>query len=603
MTLRPYQQSACAAALSFLRTSVSPCLIDAAPAAGKSHMIAYIADKLHALSEGKRVLCLAPNADLVRQNKAKMDDAGHPSSIFSASAGVKSTRHFIVMATPGTVKNAISRFTKGDYCAVVVDECHGMTPTIRDIVEALREANPNLRVLGLTGTPYVMGGGYIFRAWPDDRTNGDDTCREPYFAKMVYHVSAKEMLEAGYITPMKVGDIHTAAYDTSGVFLLPNGKADDASVERAFVGHGRKTAAIVADVIEESRLRKGGVMLFASTVAHAREIMASLPPENSAMSTGEECMLRGRPAEHGAVIKAYKAQKVRYIVSVGRLTTGFDATWTEVIAVLRYTESATLLTQILGRAWRLHEGKTDCLLLDYAGNVERHFPDGNIYRPTIKAGGTGEKGGPLEVECPDCGYINAFSANPDCADYKLDRHGYCLDTWGVPIETEFGPMAGHFGRRCNGLVKVKREHVRCGYYWTSKECEACGEKNDIAARRCRSCKAEIVDPNERLAGEFKAHKRDPRQPQTDVVLSMEQKESVSRAGNRTVRTDWTTPHRQFSIWFTPDAKYDRARKDWAAFEEATVHGPPETVSYVKDADSNFYRALGYGLAADEVGAA
>lgn len=593
--LRPYQQAACDAALAYMRTTTSPCLIDAAPAAGKSHMIAHIADRLHDISGGKRILCLAPNAKLVAQNKEKMDLTGHKSSIFSASAGTKSTRWHIVFGTPGTVHNSISRFSDGSYCAVVVDECHGMTPTIRAIIDAMRLGNPNLRVLGLTGTPYVLGKGYIFRQHPDGRVNGDDTSRDPYFTKAVYRVSAREMLDAGYITPMVVGSINTAAYDTSGVVLLPNGRLDNDTVERAFVGHGRQTAHVVADVIEQARHRKGGVMLFAATVAHAHEIMASLPPGNSVMVTGDM-----DPREEKRAVAAYRSQRARYVVSVGKLTTGFDSPWTEIIAVLRYTESPTLLTQILGRAWRLYEGKTDCLWLDYAGNYDRHFPGGDIYAPQIKAGKQSEKGEPVQAECPSCGYSNEFSRHKDAEGYTLDANGYCLDVWGARVETDYGPMSGHYGRRCNGLLRAGPEYERCAYYWTSKDCEACGEKNDIAARFCRSCKAEIIDPNERLVIEFQALKKDPYAPQTDEVLSVDLKESVSQKGNPTVRADWVTPYRRFSTWHQREATHPRAIADWRRFDEATRHGTPATISYVKDAETSFFRVLAFNQVADTV---
>ncbi len=156
-------------------------------------MIAAIAAQLHAIS-GKRVLCLAPSAELVKQNHEKFLMTGEPASIFSASAGAKSTRHVVVFGTPGTVKNAISRF-KQDFAGVIVDEAHGITPTIRGIIDAMREGNPRLRVLGLSGTPYRLGSGYIFRLWPDERANGDDKAREPYFTKCVYRVAAREMLD------------------------------------------------------------------------------------------------------------------------------------------------------------------------------------------------------------------------------------------------------------------------------------------------------------------------------------------------------------------------------------------------------------------------
>lgn len=608
--LRPYQQNACDAALKWLRQSVEPCLIDAAPAAGKSFMIAYIANALNKIS-GKRVLCLAPSAELVKQNHEKFLMTGEPASIFSASAGTKSTRHVVVFGTPGTVKNAISRFCKQGsegFCAVIVDECHGITPTIRGIIEAMREANPNLRVLGLSGTPYRLGTGYIFRVWPDGkdgnaRVNGDDVTRDPYFAKCVYRVSAREMLDEGFITPMTIGAINAERYDTSGIELLPNGTLNPDTVERAFVGHGRKTAAIVADAMYQAQNRPGGVMYFAATVRHAFEVLASLPPETSGAVTGDDCQLgTGQTIARDKLIKLYREGKIRHLVSVGTLTTGFDVSHTETIVLLRYTESAALLQQILGRAWRLHDGKATSLLLDYAENVERHFPDGDIYNPEIKAGKAGGDGALIEAVCPDCANVNEFTLHPDYADYQRDRHGYCLDVFGQQIVTEHGPLSAHYGRRCFGLVRTgpRGEHERCGYRWTGKECPHCGEKNDIAARYCYVCKGEIVDPNDKLIADFKALKRDPTRPQTDVVVSVEFRDGVSAKGNPTIRADWRTPYRHFSTWHMPSATHSRGMRDWAAFDAATSGGKesPATISYQKEEGGNFFRILAYNREAD-----
>lgn len=597
--LRPYQRRAVDAAIGAVRFSTSPILIDAAPAAGKSFMIAALADALHDMSGGKRVLCLAPSASLVEQNFEKFMLTGHPASIFSASAGKKSTRHFVIFGTPGTVKNAISRF-RANYCAVIVDEAHGLTPTIIAIIDAMREANPNLRVIGLTGTPYRLGRGYIFRAWPDGRTNGDDTARDPYFAKCVYRVSAREMLDDGFITPMDIGAINAGAYDTSGIVLLPNGTLDAHSVEQAFVGHGRETAAIVGDVVAQARDMKGGVMYFASTVAHAHEVLASLPPANSALVTGDDCLLNGKPASRKETIRAYREKRTRHLVSVGTLHTGFDVSHTVIIALLRYTESASLLQQIMGRAWRLDDDKDRSVILDYANNVERHFPDGDIYNPKIKAGKAAGEGAMIEARCPDCDHVNEFRLHPDFEDYALDANGYCLDVFGQQVMTEYGPMPGHYGRRCFGLVKVGHSHDRCGYHWTSKTCDQCETKNDITARRCRECKAELINPNDKLVADFKAMKRDPTLPQTDNVLSVEYKEGISQKGNETVRADWVTPYRKFSTWHSPKGTHRRQIDDWRRFAEATDSGtmPPMTISYLKDADSGFYRVLAFNAEAD-----
>lgn len=593
MNLRPYQQAACDAALDWLRKSTSPCLIDAAPAAGKSFMIAHIAGELHRISGGKRVLCLAPSAELVKQNHEKFLLTGEKASIFSASAGMKSTRNFIVFGTPGTVKNSISRFCRqgsDGFCAVVVDEAHGLTATIKSIIEEMTKANPNLRVIGLSGTPYRLGSGYVFRMWPDGLVNGDDKTRDPYFAKCVYRVSARKMLDQGFITPMHIGSINTETYDTSGIVLLPNGTFNHETVERAFVGHGRLTASIVADAVHQARDRPGGVMYFAATVPHAAEILASLPA-NSAMVTGDM-----KSGERAAIIKDYRAQKIRHLVSVGTLTTGFDVSHTETIVLLRYTESAALLQQILGRAWRLHDGKETSLLLDYANNVEKHFPDGDIYNPEIKAGKISD-GTVLEIECPDCGNTNEFKLNADYKDYQHDKHGYALDVFGEQLMSEFGPIAVHYGRRCFGIVQTgpSGKYERCNYRWTHKPCPVCDEPNDIAARYCCACKAEIVDPNEKLIADFKAHKRTVTSRQCDVVLSASFTPGLSRRGARTIRADWVTAYRQFSTWHMPEATHTMGAKDWALFSQATDGGKtqPRTISYRKDPDSGFWRILAY----------
>lgn len=595
--LRPYQESSHNALVEYLKSSVEPCIIDAAPAAGKSFLIAAIADFLYRVSGGKRVLCLAPSAELVKQNHEKFLLTGEPASIFSASAGFKSTKHKVVFATPLTAKNAISRFKQG-YAGVIIDEAHGTTPTIKNIIAEMREDNPNLRVIGFSGTPFRLGDGYIFRIDHEGRTLGDDLTRDPYFLKCVYRVSAREMLDQGFITPMKIGEINAESYDTSGLTLNRMGQFNADDVDRAFVGHGRKTASIVADIVEKARPYRGGVMLFAATVRHAQEIMASLPPSLSALVTGET-----PKGERKDIIEAYREQRIRYLVNVGTLTTGFDVPHTQVIALLRRTESAALLQQILGRAWRLHPDKPYCVLLDYAENVEAHFPDGDIYNPVIKAGKVSGEGKPLKVICPDCSYENEFSRQPDYVDHPIDENGYCLDVFGNRIETDYGPLPAHYGRRCFGYVhsRVERGKLeRCGYRWTGKDCPNCGEKNDIAARYCYECRAEIVDPNEKLRSEFKAMKKNPFLPQCDEVISMAISHRISQAGNRVVRVDWVTPYRQFSTYLMPEGKSEKHQHDYKLFMDATNKGidKPKTISYRKT-DDKFFTVLAYNLPADE----
>ena len=592
MTLRPYQQAASDAAVEWMRQSVEPACIEAVTAAGKSHVIADMAHRIHAMT-GKRILCLAPSAELVQQNREKFLATGNPASMFSASAGGKCLRHPVVFGSPLTVKNRISAFQDG-YAMVVLDECHGISPTVQSIITEMRAGNPNLRVIGLTATPYRLGSGYIFRQWPDGRVNGGDTARDPYFTKCVYRITGPELIGQGFLTKPVIGETGAEHYDTSGLVANSRGQFDAGAVDRAYHGHGRKTAAIIADVVARSQGRKG-VMIFAATVRHAEEVMASLPPHASAMITGET-----KATERRSIIARFKAQQIKYLVNVAVLTTGFDATHVDTIAVLRKTESVGLLQQIIGRGLRIHDGKQNCLVLDYTTNIEDHCPDGDIFAPAVKAGKGGGEASGIKAECPECGCVNEFSAKPDMLEYQKDKHGYCLDLDGNHVMTDWGPMPGHFGRRCFGLIPDGRgRQDRCGYRWTSKPCPACEAPNDIAARYCTECKAEIVDPNERLRMDFKAMKRDPSNPQTDDVVKVRFVPGVSSKGRKTIRAEWTTPYRKFTTWHMPEPKFAREQADWDRFDDATLGGEtqPRTVSYRKE-ESGFYRILGFNREAD-----
>lgn len=597
MALRPYQEAASDAAIGHVRKSIEPCLIEAATGAGKSHIIADIARRIHDMT-GKRILCLAPSAELIVQNHEKYVATGNPASMFSASAGHKSLRHPVVFGSPLTVKNRISRF-KQDYAAVVIDEADGITPTLKAIISEMREGNPNLRVIGLTATPYRLGEGYIFRQWPDGRVNDESAAKAPYFTKCVYRITGPELIDQGYLTPPVIGEIGAEGYDTSALVANRLGKFDGDAVDRAYHGHGRKTAAIVADIVERSRNRKG-VMIFAATVQHAQEVMASLPPNLSAIVTG------GTPAaERKSIIKMFKAQQLKYIVNVSVLTVGFDAPHVDVLAILRKTESIRLLQQIIGRGLRLSPEKTDCLVLDYTTNLDDHCPDGDLFAPVVRAKADKESGGGVKCLCPDCNYENTFTVKPDTLHYELDANGYCLDLDKNRIETEWGPMPGHFGRRCWGMVNIGGGKVdRCNYRWTSKPCPACEAPNDIAARYCSECKSEIVDPNDKLVADFKAMKKDPRNIQTDDVLSADFHWTVSQKGRKIVRTTWVTPYRQFTTYHDPEPTLSKAAADWERFcaSTDTAKIKPETVTYRKE-ESGFYRILRFNAPKDECHAA
>ncbi|MDF3008371.1 MAG: box helicase, partial [Enterobacter kobei] len=171
----------------------------------------------------------------------------------------------------------------------------------------------------------------------------------------------------------------------------------------------RITPHIISQIEEFAATRKG-VMIFAATVEHAREITGLLPADDAALITGET-----PGSERDALIEAFKAQQFRYLVNVSVLTTGFDAPHVDLIAILRPTESISLYQQIVGRGLRLAPGKTDCLILDYAGNPH------DLFTPEVGSPKGKSDNVPVQVFCPDCGFANTFWGKTT-ADGTLIEH-------------------------------------------------------------------------------------------------------------------------------------------------------------------------------------
>src|SRR5690606_7138514 len=115
------------------------------------------------------------------------------------------------------------------------------------------------------------------------------------------------------------------------------------------------------------------------------------------------------------------------------LSEGFDAPHIDCVAMLRPTKSPGLYYQQCGRGFRMHPSKSDCLVLDYAGNVLEHGPVDQIRvrspkrgkAPTVQTGAAKacprcESLIPTGCRtCPECGHEFA-AATPDHLDRPVN---------------------------------------------------------------------------------------------------------------------------------------------------------------------------------------
>lgn len=531
---RPYQKRAIDAAINWIKRNTEPCLLDLATAAGKSIIAALLGDEIIKMSKGKKVLCLCPDARLVKQNAEAYSLISDEYSIYSASIS-KSLRHNFVVATEGTFISIADK-TNGEFCCVIMDEADRITNTNKKIIEILREKNPNLRVIGMTGSPWRTKEGYIYEIDLDGSIVEETV--NPYYKKVVARVTPKELIEGGYATPPVLVPV-SEKYETDGIKLNKDGNFDQKDIDHAFVGRGKKTAAVIQDIVNKANQRNArGVLIYAATIDHCHEIMESLPNYNSAMIHG------GMSDKHNAqAVQDLRDGKIRYLVNVGMAAVGLSVNHIDIVAFLRLTESSRFYTQVLGRGMRLDEGKEDFWVLDYTANVENLFPSGDLFDPKIVAYGK-KPSIKSEIQCPNCHNVNSVSLRPNPDGYDIDPFGYFLDLAGERVEYEGQHFPAHFSRRCSH-VEVKGHNVfeRCTYYWSYKECPECSHKNDLTARKCTGCGELLIDPNQKLIAEFKAFKKDLSQVQTDPINFIRKKQIITKSKNNGLQISFGTPDR------------------------------------------------------------
>jgi len=362
----------------------NPCVV-LPTGAGKSVIIAEFCRQALQSWPTTRILMLTHARELVSQNAQRMRSVwpNAPLGIYSAGLNRRELGEPITFASVQSVANKAQGL--GHIDLILVDECHAIshkdTGQYRQLIADLTKINPALRMVGLTGTPFRLGHGYI--------TDGEDAI----FSDLLYSVTITELLEKGHLAPLR--SKHTAIeYDTTGV-KKSGGDFVVSDLEK-MVDTSEYNHAVVEEMMRRASDRKAW-LIFCVGVSHAQNI-ADLLTENG-IKTG--CVTgKTPPAQRKQLLEDFAVGKLQALSNVGVLTTGFDAPRVDMLAMLRPTESVGLYCQIAGRGLRTHPDKSDCLVLDFAGNVGKHGPITNPKPPKSK-GSKDDGEAPTKV-CPKC---------------------------------------------------------------------------------------------------------------------------------------------------------------------------------------------------------
>jgi DNA repair protein RadD len=399
MELRPYQQEAVEAIYRHLRErDDNPCVV-IPTGGGKTPVMATVCRDAVGRWNG-RVLILAHVKELLEQAREKLHQVAPEmwmkTGVYSAGLKRRDTEHPIIIAGIQSVYRRTCELDPFDL--VIIDEAHMIPPDgdgmYRTFLNDARQVNPNLRVIGLTATPFRTTSGMICA--PDNVLN-----------HVCYEIGVRELIVHGWLSPL-ITKAAREKIDTSGLHVRA-GEFISGEVED-LMDTDNLVEAACREIVEKTRNRKA-VLIFAAGVRHGEHIAGTLRAEYGA----EVGTVFGDTLDfvRDRMISDFKAGKLKYLVNVNVLTMGFDAPNIDCVAMVRPTLSPGLYYQMVGRGFRLHEGKKDCLVLDFGGNVLRHGPVDAI---RIKdSTSIGDEEAPAK-ECPMCQSVIAagYSTCPDC---------------------------------------------------------------------------------------------------------------------------------------------------------------------------------------------
>jgi len=349
--LRPYQRAAVEAVLAARRAGKRRLLVHLPTGAGKTVIFSHLAQLAR-----RQVLVLAHREELLTQARDKLARAlgaaaGLPVvAIERGELRAPPDARVLVCSIRSLHEERLAKVLRGrDVGLIVYDECHHAA------------AEDNLRVLRQLGVfePTFTGTLLGFTA---TTSRGDGQGLEQVFEEIVYSRALPELIEDGFLAPLRGYRIATTAdlrqLSATGLDFDEEQLAEAVDIEE-------RNALVARSIQELARDRR--TIAFCVTVNHARHLAHAL----NALGVPAGIVHGAMPGEaRAAALADFRAGRIQVLTNVGVLTEGFDDPGVSCVAMARPTRSEGLYAQCVGRGTRLHPGKLDCLVLDFVDLTE-----------------------------------------------------------------------------------------------------------------------------------------------------------------------------------------------------------------------------------------
>jgi superfamily II DNA or RNA helicase len=399
--LRDYQKQLKSYIYQLIRDGQKRILVYAPTGSGKTAILSSILSD--ALSRNKKSMLIIHRDFLVEQSRQAMIKTGIDSNnIGIIKAGFPENRDRAIQIAG--LQSLQNRPTPDGLDLVILDECH--STAFFKHYQTIRQETLNAVHLGFSASPW--------------RLKSTDEYFGLHFEAIAEGPGIGELIESGYLArPRYYG--YGGLVDICKLDTNKSGEFKDSQMESEFI-KSEVPKAVTEKILELGSGRTG--IIFNAGVEQS-QIQTQLL-NNAGVPTVH--LDANTPfKERQLYFDKLASGEIRVISSIGCLTEGFDVPSISFVVLSRATKSRALYVQMSGRGLRTYQDKTDCLILDFGGNVKRLGMLNKKVLITLEPTPKYEDDSMLKEcdnchamvsifarICPECGYI--FPSNPRLED-------------------------------------------------------------------------------------------------------------------------------------------------------------------------------------------
>lgn len=404
--LRPYQTAAIESALHAL-TIHGSAVMQMPTGAGKTKAATEIVKR-----HDKPVWFICHRQEIERQAAAAFAAAGIDFGVVSPRGKPEYDKPVQIVSV-ATLTRRIKDLPRPSLA--IWDECHHVAAKSW---AAIREQLNGAQNLGLTATPERLDGKGL----------------SEWFGELVVGPSTRELIDGGYLSDFR----YFAPSDPD----LSAAKLQAGDYKKGDIAKVMNAPVLIGDAVAEYKRSAAGkrALAFCAGVDASKALVARFNAEGILAAHVDGTTPTD---ERDAAVAALADGSIKVLSNVEVFTEGFDLPAIDAVILLRPTKSLALFLQMIGRALRLADGKSEALIFDHAGLWLDHgwfdtpiewSLDGGARQRRIAKMGDGR-----------------LRRCPECKEVRVEREPVCSCGYEFPTGREIGEYDGVL-RELRGVV-------------------------------------------------------------------------------------------------------------------------------------------------------